>query len=58
MEIKFTKNILQKIKDDANLIVFNSKICTIENLQAINNIVDLLKGLNITIPHKKYSILY
>ena len=50
MKLKFTKEIIGKIKDEANLIVFNSKMCTLENLKAINEIVDSLKDLNITIP--------
>ena len=51
MKLKFTKEIIGKIKDEANLIVFNSKMCTLENLKAINEIVDSLKDLNITIPY-------
>lgn len=50
MILKFNKKLLTKIKDEANIIIFNSKMCSIENMQTINQIVDIFKDIKIIIP--------
>ncbi len=48
MEKHFTKEEIQQIKNHTNLILFNSKLGNIENLQIANILIERLKDVKIT----------
>ena len=51
INIKLTKEILNKVRDETNLILFNMKGFGIKEMQVVNNILEQLNNVKIKVSY-------
>lgn len=49
LKFKFNKELCNKVKDEVNLIIFNMKGTTFEDLKLVNQIMEELENVKITL---------